>query len=51
MINLGKKKKEHVTFDRMADKRMRINKKAFINELISKNINHVNRKKGKKRDG
>lgn len=46
VINMSKKKKEHVTFDRMADKRIRINKKAFIiNESLSKKINHVNRDK------
>lgn len=39
VINLSKKKKEHVTFDRMSDKRIRINKKAFIiNENISKKL-------------
>ena len=31
---MGKKKKEHVTFDRLADKRVRINKKTFtVNEI------------------
>ncbi|MGE5560974.1 MAG: hypothetical protein ACM3XN_08040 [Chloroflexota bacterium] len=27
---MGKKKREHVTFDRMADPRVRVNKKAFV---------------------
>lgn len=40
---LGKKKKEHVTFDRMADKPIRINKKSFID----KNIKYKNSNQGK----
>ena len=36
---MGKKKKEHITFDRMCDKRVRINEKAFINNKNSKNQN------------
>ncbi len=33
---MGRKKKEHITFDRMADKRFRINKKAYIHDIIKK---------------
>lgn len=36
-IVMGKKKKEHVTFDHMADKRIRINKKSFIKTKTNKN--------------
>ncbi len=39
---LGKKKKEHVTFDRMADKPIRINKKSFIDRNMDKNVKYKN---------
>lgn len=39
---MGKKKKEHVTFNRMADKRVRVNKKSFISSKDNKNFKYKN---------
>lgn len=44
---LGKKKKEHVTFDRMVDKPIKINKKSFIDRNMNKNIKDKNSNQGK----
>lgn len=44
---LGKKKKEHVTFDGMVDKPIRINKKSFIDKNMNKNIKYKNSNQGK----
>lgn len=46
---MAKKKKEHITFDRMADNKPRLNKKAFAFERSRDKKQKVSRKKRGKR--